>query len=158
MGRVESEASTEQAAMNWKSQKLDEIGKNSVWREHLKKEREGRVLNTTFRLNPRTMIALTDKPTQVNPNLPPPKRKAPGEVDETQRALTEALNDMAASPKSKYKEAQTSSQDYGWISDPLVPRSSQFHYGNKNSEVTAYAEAYVESLGVSPFSSKGGKV
>merc|ERR1711904_717034 len=82
---------TEQAAMNWKSQKLDEIGKNSVWREHLKKEREGRVLNTTFRLNPRTMVALTDKPTSVNPNLPPPRKKPPGEIDETQRALEEAL-------------------------------------------------------------------
>merc|ERR1711998_609285 len=145
---------TEQAAMNWKSQKLDEIGKNSVWREHLKKEREGRVLNTTFRLNPRTMVALTDKPTSVNPNLPPPRKKPPGEIDETQRAL----EDMAASPKSKYKEAQTSAQDHGWLSEPLVPRSSQFHYGIKNSEVVAYTAAYVKSLGVSPFSSKGGKV
>merc|ERR1711924_99025 len=126
---------TEQAAMNWKSQKLDEIGKNSVWREHLKKEREGRVLNTTFRLNPRTMVALTDKPTSVNPNLPPPRKKPPGDIDETQRALEEALQDMAASPKSKYKEAQTSAQDHGWLSEPLVPRSSQFHYGIKNSEV-----------------------
>merc|ERR1712196_520972 len=115
---------TSRKTMNWKSQKLDEIGKNSVWREHLKKEREGRVLNTTFRLNPRTMVALTDKPTQVNPNLPPPKRKAPGEVDETQKALMDALGDMAASPKSKYTAAQTSSQDYGWLSAPLVPRSS----------------------------------
>merc|ERR1711924_410157 len=148
---------TEQAAMNWKSQKLDEIGKNSVWREHLKKEREGRVLNTTFRLNPRTMVALTDKPTSVNPNLPPPRKKPPGGIDETQRALEEALADMAAPPKAKYKEAQTSSQDHGWLSEPLVPRSSQFHYGNKLCEVTAYAEAYVGSLGVNPFSAAAGK-
>jgi len=66
--------------MNWKSQKLDEIGKNQVWREHLKKEREGRVLNTTFRLNPRTMVALTEKPIHMDPNLPPPKKKAPGGI------------------------------------------------------------------------------
>merc|ERR1712216_505464 len=146
------------AAMNWKTDKLDEIGKNEVWREHLKKEREGRVQNTTFRLNPRTMVALTDKPNLVNPNLPPPKKKNPKDIDETQRALLEALSDMAASPKSKYKEAQTSAQDYGWVSEPLVPRSSQFHYGMKSSEVTSYANAYVESQGIGPFSNKGGKV
>merc|ERR1711988_1120062 len=122
--------------MNWKTDKLDEIGKNQVWREHLKKETEGRVLNTTFRLNPRTMVALTDKPNHCDPNPPPPKKKNPKAIDETQRALLEALADMAASPKSKYKEAQTSSQDYGWVSDPLVPRSSQFHYGMKSSEVS----------------------
>merc|ERR1711907_514055 len=140
--------------MNWKSQKLDEIGKNQVWREHLKKEREGRVLNTTFRLNPRTMVALTDKPIHVNPNLPPPKKKAPGEIDETQKALLEALGDMAAEPKHKYKEPQTASQEIGWMLDPLVPRSSQFHYGNKNSEVTAYAEAYTAAQGCNPFQKK----
>merc|ERR1719181_2518639 len=133
--------------MNWKTEQLDEIGKNSVWREHLKKEKESSTLNTTFRLNPRTMVVVTDKPIHQNPNLPPPRRPPPGEVDETQKALEKALDDMAATPKSKYKEAQTSAQDFGWLSDPLVPRSSQFNYGNKNSEVTAYAEAYVESLG-----------
>ena len=58
------------------------------------------------------------------------------DIDDTQKALLEALSDMAASPKSKYKEAQTSAQDYGWVSDPLVPRSSQFHYGMKSSEVS----------------------
>jgi len=143
--------------MNWKTEKLDEIGKNSVWREHLKKEKESSTLNTTFRLNPRTMVVVTDKPCHQNPNLPPPRRPPPGQIDETQQALEKALADMAATPKMKYKEAQTSSQEHGWLSDPLVPRSSQFHYGNKLCEVTAYAEAYVGSLGVNPFSAAAGK-
>jgi len=104
------------------------------------------------------MVVLTEKPIHQNPNLPPPKRKPPGEIDETQKALTQALVEMVAAPKSKYKEAQTASQEIGWLSDPLVPRSSQFHYGNKQCEITAYSEAYVGSLGISPFSNKGGKV
>merc|ERR1712188_138097 len=104
------------------------------------------------------MVVVTGNPGAQNPNLPPPKRPPPGEIDETQKALSKALADMAAPPKAKYKEAQTSSQDHGWLSEPLVPRSSQFHYGIKNSEVVAYTAAYVKSLGVSPFSSKGGKV
>ena len=92
------------------------------------------------------------------PSCLPACLPALADIDDTQKALLEALSDMAASPKSKYKEAQTSAQDYGWVSDPLVPRSSQFHYGMKGSEVTSYANAYIESLGVSPFSNKGGKV
>eukprot|EP00658_Telonema_sp_P-2_P006186 TRINITY_DN12358_c0_g2_i1.p1 TRINITY_DN12358_c0_g2~~TRINITY_DN12358_c0_g2_i1.p1 ORF type:complete len:198 (-),score=52.86 TRINITY_DN12358_c0_g2_i1:320-913(-) len=145
-------------AMNWKSSKLDEIGKNQVWKEHLAKESSSTVLNEQFRLNPRTMIAITEKPTSVNPNLPPPKKKKGSDIDETQRALNDALADAHRPPRGKYSEPQTSSHNYGWISTPLMPKSSQFHYGQKSCEITSYTANYVAATGVSPFSNKGGKV
>merc|ERR1712070_459099 len=134
--------------MNWKTDRVDEICKNSIWREHLGKESANSVLNENFRLNPRTMIAITDKPNLVNHNLPPPRKKA----------LNQALSDACLSPRGKYKEPQTGNMEYGWMPDPLVPKSQQFSFGQKSCEITNYTAAYVESLGISPFSNKGGKV
>ena len=144
--------------MNWKTERVDEICKNSIWREHLGKESSNSVLNENFRLNPRTMISITDKPGQVNPNLPPPRKKALKDIDETQQALNQALSDACLSPRGKYKEPQTANMEYGWMPDPLVPKSQQFSFGQKSCEITNYTAAYVESLGISPFSNKGGKV
>merc|ERR1712070_303844 len=141
MGRVACPvvpfASTHRRAMNWKTDKIDEIGKNQIWREHLVKEASCTVLNEDFRLNPHTMVAITEKPTMVNPNLPPPKKKRADEIDETQAALNAALADACLSPRSKYKEPQSRNMEYGWMSKPLVPRSSQFHFGTTHYVLTA---------------------
>merc|ERR1712195_418107 len=115
---------TQSNNMNWKTERVDEICKNSIWREHLGKESSNSVLNENFRLNPRTMISITDKPGQVNPNLPPPRKKALKDIDETQQALNQALSDACLSPRGKYKEPQTANMEYGWMPDPLCPRVS----------------------------------
>ena len=44
-------------------------------------------------------------------------------------------------------------QEYGWISEPLSPPSSQFRYPRSSCSVTQYATAYsMSTQGMSPFS------
>ncbi len=50
------------------AQKFDQVALNSIWREHIKKERAILKLNDEFRLNPKALTAnmITEKP-----NVPP---------------------------------------------------------------------------------------
>ena len=143
--------------MNWKSDKIDELGKNTIWRECIKKEREHHVHPDAknFRVNPDSLADIAAKVTQHDPTLPPPRKKRFDDMDETDQALASALEDSKLSPTEKYWEPQTASQEYGWIHEPLSPPSSQFRYPRMSCEVTDYATAYVMSSGgTSPFAQK----
>jgi hypothetical protein len=143
--------------MNWKSDKIDELSKNQIWRGTIQKEREHHVSPDAkdFRVNPASLAVVTGKCTEHDPTLPPPRRKKFADLDETDQALSTALQDSKLSPSEKYWEPQTSAQEYGWISTPLSPPGSQFRYPRTACEVTQYATAYsMSSGGVSPYARK----
>ena len=44
---------------------MDEVAINSIFREHVKKEKQHAVLNENFDFNPKNLFAVTEKPTKV---------------------------------------------------------------------------------------------
>merc|ERR1711865_1061914 len=49
------------------SAKIDEVSRNSIWREHVRKEDGRKRDNAPFQMNPNTLATIAVKPTQVDP-------------------------------------------------------------------------------------------
>lgn len=129
------------------STKINPVARNAIWREHVAKEERSQVLRVDFTMNPKTMFGFTEKP-----NKPAwTGSNGRSEDDEVTRVLAEA----ELPPKQRYHWPQTSSMEIGWMTDPLIEKEKgiQNRKGIKSSDITRYAERYVESHGHNPFQS-----
>ena len=60
---------------------------------------------------------------------------------------------VTLSPAERWELPQSSNQEYGFVSSPLVPPSELLQVGHTNSEETKYAAAYYALTGgLTPFS------
>ena len=58
----------------------------------------------------------------------------------------------------KHSEPQTSAQEVGWLSKPLVESNPRFVHGLKQAEATSFAETYTKKMaGEHMFHGKSGK-
>ena len=62
------------------------------------------------------MIAITQKPTQVNP-LAAQQAVAPGDAEAELKVLQDKLESMKRVPKKKFNYPQTAAQELGWDMD-----------------------------------------
>mmetsp|Transcript_41932 Transcript_41932/g.102827 ORF Transcript_41932/g.102827 Transcript_41932/m.102827 type:complete len:147 (+) Transcript_41932:105-545(+) len=130
-----------------KKMEFDQVAINSIWREHIKKERSILKLNDQFRLNPKQLTAnmITGKP-----NVDPARIGAKIEADPEMIAeLDNILKETKKVPTEKYEEPMTTSQEIGWYSKPLMPNRKKL--GIKSCEITEYANAYSMAMGRNPF-------
>mmetsp|Transcript_11853 Transcript_11853/g.23691 ORF Transcript_11853/g.23691 Transcript_11853/m.23691 type:complete len:149 (+) Transcript_11853:50-496(+) len=131
-------------------QKFDQVAINSIWREHIKKERAILKLNDKFRLNPKALTAnmITEKP-----NVPPERLGYTITAEPEMIAeLDSVLKETKKVPTEKYSEPATSSQEVGWYSKTLMDGRKKF--GVSNCEITSYANAYCQAMGRNPFARK----
>ena len=81
-------------------------------------------------------------------------------VTDEQHAATQAKLDalsnrkgVTLSPAERYELPQSSNQEYGFVSSPLLPPSELLQVGHTNCEETKYASAYYALTGgLTPFS------
>jgi len=135
---------------NHKKMEFNQIAINSIWREHIKKERAILKLNEDFRLNPKQLTAnmITGKP-----NVDPAREGAKLEADpEMVAELDGILKNTKKVPTEKYEEPMTTSQQIGWFSQPLMPNRRKL--GIKSCEITQYANDYSMAMGRNPFARK----
>ena len=112
-GRAGAGAGRVRAVGMMMSNKLDEVSRNSIWREHCTKEQAGRKLNTTFAItNPLKMPTLPDKPNYVNP-ISTNKEELLAAAEQLRTICSIKTADQI--PPEKYDLPQTSSQEYGWV-------------------------------------------
>mmetsp|Transcript_25003 Transcript_25003/g.48602 ORF Transcript_25003/g.48602 Transcript_25003/m.48602 type:complete len:145 (+) Transcript_25003:66-500(+) len=133
-----------------KKMEFDQVAINSIWREHIKKERAILTLNDKFRLNPKQLTAnmITGKP-----NVDPARMGHRTEADPEMIAeLDDILKTTKKVPTEKYDEPMTTSQQIGWYSVPLMQNRKKL--GIKNCEITQYANDYSMAMGRNPFARK----
>ena len=82
---------------------MNQVEVNALWREAVKKESRGRILNENFDFNPKNLLIITDKPTAVKKVSGVPKEEEKESMDALKKKL-EVLNTI---PKKKYPYPMT---------------------------------------------------
>ncbi|KAM4721422.1 cilia- and flagella-associated protein 144 [Rhinophrynus dorsalis] len=112
----------------------DEVSENAIHRETIRKENRCQKLVTEFGINPyRKVHAVTRKPMSWHDNQ---NETADGN-------FLNIIHHAALEPTKKYTEPQTTSQEIGWITTPLIniDRSDRrLHYQRQKTEITTYME------------------
>ncbi|XDV36351.1 hypothetical protein PO909_006146 [Leuciscus waleckii] len=120
-----------------KREPMDMIKQNALYVETVKKENRNQTLFTKFHINYKKLNILTDKP-----NTPPK------EGEEEDPAVLLAVQRARMEPEKKYPKPQTSSQEIGWISTPLLASDCgdrRFNFSRQNTDITSYMEAVWKS-------------
>ncbi|BBN06041.1 protein FAM183 [Marchantia polymorpha subsp. ruderalis] len=131
---------------------IDEVSANRIWKEHCSKVEAMISMPGDFQFNPLTMYAITEKPT----NFIPSTLVSKSEYDNAQEYVERysMIKTMEKTPPEKFDLPQTTSQDYGWESHPLVERNPLFNYDNNSCEITQFAANYFALMHTTPFSKK----
>ncbi|XP_072277281.1 cilia- and flagella-associated protein 144 [Pyxicephalus adspersus] len=113
----------------------DEVSLNAIHRETIRKENRCQRLVTEFTINPYHQIhAVTGKPMARHDNQ--------NEIaDET---FLKIFHHTALEPTKKYTEPQTTSQEIGWITQPLINidrTDTRLYHHRQKTEITTYMEA-----------------
>ena len=115
-----------------------------------------------FRTNPFSMSVVTAKPTQINPRVgvetyKPSLYRDPTEEAFSSEFLKSTVRRGRLPPSYKHLNPQTSAQEIGWISSPVLPRisSSQWNMRAKHTCFeTFFAEEYIKFRGTNPYFAK----
>jgi|EP00670_Eutreptiella_braarudii_P002651 hypothetical protein len=158
--------------MNWNQKETNEVHLQTIWAEHIAKERLHRADKESFSINPHKLrkTVLTE-PVSTRPKrfldkdhvlLESINRRLQGDVagstfrnadtklpDHLDKTL-KAVHDM---PKDKYPYPQTEQQEVGWVSDPLVreARDSKFTHPKHTCDITRFAANIISASCVDPF-------
>ncbi|GAQ80305.1 hypothetical protein KFL_000510050 [Klebsormidium nitens] len=144
------------ASRTTNADKIDEVSRNATWREHLKKELKRPTVVADYHLpDPRLIETLTDKPNRVNPHI---KITAEDFENATSRLASMCtLKDDHLLPSEKYELPQTSAQEYGWVTKPLLERNMMFSYPRRTNEIMEYAAHYHAMTGAGQHAKKQGQ-
>mmetsp|Transcript_57920 Transcript_57920/g.125987 ORF Transcript_57920/g.125987 Transcript_57920/m.125987 type:complete len:110 (+) Transcript_57920:254-583(+) len=71
--------------------------------------------------------------------------------EQDMEALREQISAQSKPPQERYENPQTSSQEYGWLHAPLMPRNKRTYRPLGSCDITAYAASVCAAQGVSPF-------
>ena len=98
-----------------------------------------------------SVIAITQKPTQVNPHVEQ-RVGAAGDAEEELKVLQDKLESLKRAPKKKFNYPQTAAQELGWDMDTEFNAHRPTYGLNKFScPETQYANSYVTMTTRSPF-------
>ncbi|OQR94197.1 cleavage induced hypothetical protein [Thraustotheca clavata] len=151
--------------------KTDEVSRNQIWREHLKKELLTEGSSTGFQFNPKTLSSVAPKPTSMKPsdfNLNNAEQNAsPCEIEAKVRQGIKNPQELSDIPC-------TEAQKVGWAHDQAwkngraeinkrwyrgrgrLDTTTTFFYSLScnSTDVTVFAENYCAMAGCSPFADK----
>lgn len=128
------------------SSKIDEVSRNSIWREHVRHENKLCKLNESFSVNPRTIATITGKPNVRERCVD--KEAEEKELEEFRKTLSSSktIKDQCPYPMS-------ASQEIGWWHDEMK-QDTKWTKARKTCTETNYAMHYVAMTGRSPFAAK----
>ena len=86
--------------LNNKSNGMNQVEINACWRESVRKEGIGRILHEKFDFDPKNLIAITEKPTQVK------QRPSTSDVEHIKLLKTKLAQSIMI-PKKKFNVPQT---------------------------------------------------
>ncbi|XP_066480465.1 cilia- and flagella-associated protein 144 [Tiliqua scincoides] len=114
---------------------LDPVSQNKIFCETVRKELRHQRLHTEYAMNPLMQVhTITRKPSSWHDNIEEP-------ADDK---FLKLIHHAALEPPKKYTEPQTTSQEIGWFSTPLVSinrNDPRLYFPCRNSEITKYMAA-----------------
>lgn len=69
-------------------------------------------------------------------------------------AMRRKIQSAGLQPRQKYSAPQTSNQEIGWYTNPLVQQNEKWMHGRKTNHITEYADSYLSLKKVNPFKVK----
>jgi len=143
------------------------VAAQRIWQEHVLKELRFQVVREDFKPNPSSVSLLPDKPSDRRREVAL-RQDAAAEQQRAELLRNLAQQDpqahaqvigqlerSSALPRAKYPTPQTSSHEIGWDLDLAAvhrAEAAEHSFPHTNGDVTAYADAYVNSHGYHPFS------
>lgn len=132
---------------------MDEVSRNKVWEEHVKKEQATLKLNENFAItDPRRMHVLPEKPNYTVPTLNADKSTM--ETAQTMLGTLSNIKDTDKLPAEKFALPVTGNMEYGFFTKQMVKPNPMFDYRKTSCDVTGYADTYVAMAGASPYQRK----
>ncbi|XP_074491076.1 cilia- and flagella-associated protein 144 [Sebastes fasciatus] len=120
-------------------EKLDVVHQNAIHIETIRKEQRHQILHTEFSINPhRKLHVLPDKPMS----------RKPTEVIAENSGFIEAFHHARQEPTKKYALPQTTSQEIGWVSTPLIPSNrhdKRINFNRCSADITKHKESALRS-------------
>ncbi|KXJ19231.1 protein FAM183B [Exaiptasia diaphana] len=111
------------------------VHQNAILCETIQKEQRNQQLYTNYSVNPfKKMYTLTGKPNSEHDS-------ADGEEDDN---FLRVIKRAHKTPVQKFEFPQTSAQEYGWNTDPLIDKTwydQRLHHPRTHSEITKYMDA-----------------
>nr|CCA22898.1 cleavage induced hypothetical protein [Albugo laibachii Nc14] len=139
-----------------KTAAFDEVARNQIWREQLRKEYEQESTLTPFQLNLKTLHSIPLKPTQVHPTAfaahAHERQDGSQEVSAKLQAFHKKHNEKSNAP-------QTETQRIGWHYQTALEGvqwelQQRMYKGRGSCDVTKFASSYCAMAGCSPFAEK----
>mmetsp|Transcript_18944 Transcript_18944/g.25667 ORF Transcript_18944/g.25667 Transcript_18944/m.25667 type:complete len:158 (+) Transcript_18944:44-517(+) len=131
---------------------MTQVEINACWVEAVRKENKGRILNENFDFNPKNLIAITQKPTQVNPSAATAAQETAGDAEAELKVLQDKLESLKKAPKKKFNYPQTAAQELGWDMDTeFLAHAPKYGVNKACCPETQYANSYVTMTTRSPF-------
>merc|ERR1712060_314495 len=130
---------------------MTQVEENACWRERVAHENKKSVLNENFDFNPKNLIAISEKPTQM-------KAKTAEEMKATEadlKILKDKLDTLAMLPKKKFAYPVTSAQELGWDMDTeFNTYKPKYTFNKAMCTETKYADSYVTMTKTSPYAAR----
>jgi hypothetical protein len=155
--------------MNWKSDKIDEVSKNRIWKEALEREQRTFQVSENFSVNPRRLTEVAEKPNTrparflnkeeallaANSGSTIKLRTLENSIlPENEFSQIVARKDTG--PTDKYSKPLTTSQELGWNRAP-IRSTTLFNYPKTQCAETKFANELVKASVKSPSAGKPGK-
>lgn len=140
-------------------EKTNEVHKLIIQKNVLNWNKKFENFSGRFRVNPFSLTMISPKPTQINPRkgvetYKPSVYRDPTEEAFSSEFLKQTVVRGQMPPSYKHLSSQTSAQEIGWISAPILPRihSSQWNSRAKTQCFETYfAEEYIKFRGRNPY-------
>ena len=144
-------------------EKTNEVHKLIIQKNVLNWNKKFEDFSGRFRINPYSMRVVAPKPTQINPRegietYKPSIYRDPTEEAFSSEFLKKTVANGRLPPSFKYLSPQTSAQEIGWISAPVLPRIKSSQWNNRGKTVcfeTFFAEEYIKFRGKNPYFARG---
>eukprot|EP00622_Pseudochattonella_farcimen_P001486 FR736195.1.p1 GENE.FR736195.1~~FR736195.1.p1 ORF type:complete len:160 (+),score=7.05 FR736195.1:65-544(+) len=141
---------------------VSEVARNSIWREHVRKEDKIKRPPVPFQLHPKRLapipmkVQLQDPRSAHQMDINGDGRISAVEVERYGKAFA-ALDEMAKMPTAKQSTSFSEAQEVGWMlerpaSQRLQRSSSKWNRGRSSCDITSYADSYATMAKCSPFS------
>ncbi|KAF0719329.1 Aste57867_1113 [Aphanomyces stellatus] len=137
--------------------KCDEVAKNQIWREHLKKELLMEGPSTPFQFNPKTLSSVSPKPTMMKPSdFNSNNEDLPGSISSD---VEQKVKQNVKKPQEISDIPMTEAQKIGWAHEEAWKHgrtavSKRWYRGRGSTDVTEFADNYCTMAGCSPFADK----
>jgi hypothetical protein len=140
---------------------LDEIHVENIKKEH---KYEGKNFKYDYTFQTKNLFPFAEKPQLVAPNRPftsqdTINRQSKREWKLNRDPISDAFVNERISkiilqnqqiPKDKYEYPQTSAQEIGWFSKPLV-NNARWDHSHRSTPISQYVDSYFITMKINPF-------